>query len=30
MHFKFKNKDVWAVFNQNVARIKGFQLPDKI
>ena len=30
MHFKFKDRDVWAVFNQNVARIKGFQLPDKV
>lgn len=30
MHFKFKDRDVWAKFNQNVARIKGLVLPDKI
>ena len=30
MHFKFKDLDVWARFNQNVARIKGLVLPDKI
>lgn len=29
MHFKFKDRDVWAKFNQNVARIKGLVLPDK-
>lgn len=29
-HFKFKNRDVWALFNQNIARIKGFPLPESI
>lgn len=29
-HFKFKDRDVWATFNQNIARIKGFPLPDSI
>lgn len=28
-HFKFKYRDVWATFNQNIARIKGYPLPDK-
>lgn len=27
-HVKFKDRDVWARFNINVARIKGFPLPD--
>ena len=27
-HFKFRDKDLWAMFNQNVARIKGYPLPD--
>lgn len=30
MHFKFKNRDHWAIFNQNVARIKGYPLPEAI
>lgn len=29
-HFKFKDRDVWATFNQHVARIKGFPLPESI
>lgn len=29
-HFKFKDRDVWALFNQNIARIKGFPLPDSV
>ena len=27
-HFKFKDDNVWALFNQNIARIKGFPLPE--
>lgn len=30
VHFKFKDRDVWATFNQRVAKIKGFPLPEKI
>jgi len=26
MHFKFKSEDVWAQFNQHIARIKGYPL----
>ena len=26
MHFEFKNEDVWAMFNQHIARIKGYPL----
>lgn len=29
-HFKFKDLDVWALFNQQVARIKGFPLPENV
>lgn len=29
-HFKFKDQDVWAKFNQQIARIKGFPLPENI
>lgn len=29
-HFKFKDENVWAIFNQNIARIKGFPLPESI
>ncbi|MGV6945072.1 DUF4942 domain-containing protein [Sphingobacterium kyonggiense] len=29
-HFKFKNENVWALFNQQIARIKGFPLPESI
>ena len=25
-HFKFKDRDVWAQFNQHIARIKGYPL----
>lgn len=28
IHFKFKDRDVWATFNQHVARIKGYPLPE--
>lgn len=28
LHMKFKNIDVWARFNQSVAKIKGFELPQ--
>lgn len=28
MHFKFQNQDLWAQFNQHVARIKGYPLPE--
>lgn len=30
MHFKFKDRKVWALFNQNIARIKGYPLPEAI
>lgn len=30
IHFKFKDLDVWALFNRKVAEIKGFPLPEKI
>lgn len=29
-HFKFKDRDVWATFNQQIARIKGFPLPEAV
>ena len=29
-HFKFKDENVWALFNQQMARIKGFPLPESI
>ncbi|MEL7678160.1 DUF4942 domain-containing protein [Elizabethkingia meningoseptica] len=29
-HFKFKDRDVWATFNQHIARIKGYPLPEAI
>jgi len=29
-HFKFKDENVWALFNQQIARIKGFPLPENI
>lgn len=28
-HFEFKSDEVWAKFNQHVARIKGYPLPEK-
>jgi len=28
-HFEFKDEKVWANFNQRVAKIKGFPLPEK-
>lgn len=30
MHFRFKDEDVWAKFNQRIAKIKGFPLPEKL
>lgn len=30
MHFKFKDRDVWAKFNLRVAKIKGYPLPEKL
>lgn len=30
MHFEFIDEDVWAKFNQGVANIKGWQLPQNI
>lgn len=29
-HFRFKDENVWALFNQQIARIKGFPLPESI
>ncbi|MFB5946117.1 DUF4942 domain-containing protein [Albibacterium profundi] len=29
-HFKFKDENVWALFNQQIARIKGFPLPENL
>ena len=29
-HFKFKDENIWALFNQQIARIKGFPLPESI
>lgn len=29
-HFKFKDENVWALFNQQIARIKGFPLPENV
>lgn len=29
-HLKFKDRDVWARFNQHVARIKGYPLPEAV
>lgn len=28
-HFEFLNEDVWAIFNQRVAKLKGYPLPEK-
>ena len=30
MHFKFKDRDIWATFNQHIARIKGYPLPEAL
>ena len=27
-HFKFKSQDVWAKFNQRIAKLKGYPLPQ--
>lgn len=29
-HFKFKDRDVWALFNQRICKIKGFPLPEAV
>ena len=29
-HFKFIDQDVWAMFNINIARIKGYNLPENV
>lgn len=29
VHFEFKDQDLWAKFNQHIARIKGYPLPEK-
>ncbi len=29
MHFEFKDEKIWANFNQRVAKIKGYPLPEK-
>lgn len=29
MHFEFKDEDTWATFNQKIASIRGYQLPNK-
>lgn len=30
MHFEFSDEDVWAIFNQRVAQIKGWRIPENI
>lgn len=30
IHFEFIDEDLWATFNQRVAKIKGFPLPEKV
>jgi hypothetical protein len=30
MHFKFKSPELWAKFNQRVAKIKGYVLPESV
>jgi hypothetical protein len=30
MHFKFKDQDLWAKFNQHVSRIKGYPLFEAV
>lgn len=30
IHFKFNNRDLWAKYNQHIARIKGFPLPENL
>lgn len=29
MHFEFNDEDVWATFNQRVAKLKGYPLPEQ-
>lgn len=29
-HFKFKDRDVWALFNQRICKIKGLVLPEAL
>lgn len=30
IHFEFKDEKVWAMFNQRIAKIKGFPLPENL
>lgn len=30
LHVKFKDENVWALFNRKIAEIKGFPLPEKL
>lgn len=30
VHFTFKDEEVWAMFNQRIAKIQGFPLPESI
>jgi len=30
VHFKFRSRDVWAAYNQNIARILGYNLPENL
>lgn len=30
VHFKFVDENIWALFNQNIARILGYPLPEEI
>ncbi len=29
MHFEFTDEEIWAKFNQRVAKLKGYPLPEK-
>ncbi len=30
LHLEFKSEDTWALFNQRVAKLKGYPLPEKV
>lgn len=30
MHFEFREEEVWTLFNQQVARIKGWRIPENV
>lgn len=30
MHFEFQNDDIWALFNQSVAKVRGWELPANV